>query len=74
MKELHIFLSLDTTTVILFSRILKFRKKTMTSQFADMASSPIFFDVFFGFFAKFLSVQVLCQYHDWFWSYNNFCL
>ena len=47
----------------------------MTSQFADIASSPIFFfDVFFVFLAKFLSVQVLCQYHDWFWSYNNFCL
>ena len=50
------------------------QKKTMTSQFADMAWSPTFFDVVFVFLAKFLSVQVLCQCHDWFWGYNNFCL
>ena len=31
-----------------------------------------FFDVFFLFLLSSLVVQISCQYHHWFWSYDNF--
>ena len=56
---------------------------TTTSQFADMTSSSVFFWRCFVSFVKFsycswfmssFMFQVLCQYHQWFWSYNNVLL
>ena len=48
------------------------RKITMTSQFFDMTSSPNFFDSFYFSYQVWLLGQNSCQYHHWFWSYDNF--
>ena len=42
-------------------------------QFANMTSSPNFMlpPCFYGQVQ--LLVQVFCQYHNWLWSYDNFC-
>ena len=45
---------------------------TMTSQFSDITLSSIFFRCYFVSPMKFSLFQVSCQYHHWFWSYDNF--
>ena len=47
---------------------------TMTSQFVNMTSSSIYLTLFCFYCQFYLLVQVSCQYHHWFWSYDNFFL
>ena len=46
----------------------------MTSKFAGMTSSSIFFDVVLLSCHILLLVHVSCQYHHWSWSYGSFLL
>ena len=44
----------------------------MTSEFVDMTSSPTFFEFVLFLLSSLVTVQVLCQYHHWLWSHDNF--
>ena len=46
----------------------------MMSQFPNMTSSSILFDVVLFLLSNLVMVQVSCQYPHWFWSYDNFFL
>ena len=46
----------------------------MTSQFSDMTSWPIFFDVVLFLFSSLDTGPSLIQYHYWFWNHDNFLL
>ena len=52
----------------------KIRKMTMTSQFSDTTSMSIFFTLLYFSCHVQVLVQVSCQYHHWFWNYDNFLL
>ena len=49
-----------------------FQKMAMTSQFSDMTSLPDLFDLVLLLFSSL--VTGTCQYHHWFWSYENLLL
>ena len=50
------------------------RKKTMTSQFSDMASPSNFLTLFCFSCEVQLLVEVSCQCRHWFWNDDNFLL
>ena len=53
----------------------KSQRKTVTLQFANRWWHCQIFQMLQCFFCQVqLLVQVSCQYHDWFWSYDNFYL